>query len=99
MSKKYQFTIQIIELNYDAIERKNNDIVVEVRERNFEMIKVFVDNVSSAGLMELKLNRYIKLPSNTTLWQNTNEGQGRIKIEYVPTEATETLIYDQSLDL
>lgn len=37
--------------------------------------------------------------SNCTEWSNANEGAESLSIEYLPTEETQTFIYDQGIEV
>lgn len=47
----------------------------------------------------MQFNNYITLPKNFTEWTNLNEGAEHIEIELIKSEATETILYDQEIDL
>ena len=51
------------------------------------------------GFVDVNFNKYIRLPGNCSKWNNENEGNDRIKIEFVPSPETQEIIYDQDLDI
>ena len=59
-----------------------------------EAVNVIVDAPNESGIFLTKLSKAIHFSLNYTLWNSENEGTERFAIEYIPSEETETILYD-----
>lgn len=44
--------------------------------------------------MNVSFSKYIKLPNDILEWTNENKSEEKILIDFVATEATQTILYD-----
>ena len=79
-SQIFEFTVRVKEPL--VFETEKEPVLVTIQPPDYE------------GKFDVKFDKFIRLPSNFTDWNNDNEGAERIKIDYEPTEETLTFMYD-----
>ena len=72
---------------------------LEPEEESKELIKVKIDEPDAEGNFNVKFNRDIRLPTNFTQWTSENEGADKLQVEYLPSEETQTFMYDLGIEV
>lgn len=73
--------------------------VVTLDDKKSELIKVVIQAPDKDGFFNVLFSRPVRLAANCTKWSYENEGAEKLLIEYVPTNATLTFMYDWDLEV
>ena len=57
-----------------------------------------VHDPGMGDLLFVEFSEYLRMPYNISLWNNTNEGQDRIRVIYEPNYETQTLLEEQEIE-
>lgn len=95
MSKEYTFRITVVAADATYITTIEEE---EVKKRP-EIIFVVVEKPNIEGFFNVKFSKYIKLRRNCTEWSDTNEGDDRIKMKYIPSLETKDYMYDLDVEI
>ena len=99
-NKKYDFKVNVIHIDFAAVEEATTKRVSTLSNRTYNEIRVFVDEPDALYYQfYVRFSQPIQLPKNATEWDINNEGSKRMNITYVASEETLTLLYDQDLDM
>lgn len=82
---------------YTGVEVEVVDFKPEVPKK--KKVNVEISKPDSQGFFDITFSEKIRMPTNFTDWDWVNEGTQKLLIEYLPSETTQTFIYDQDLQV
>ena len=97
---RFEFDLYVIDssqLNFLTKDKDKKD-----REQQFlikEQISVAVEPANEDNNFQIRFSREVVLPVDCSQWTNDNLGKERLKVVYLPSEETQTILYDQDLEI
>jgi len=80
---------------FEDKDKKNREEQILIKEQ----IKVSVAPAKEDNNFQIHFSREVVLPTDCSQWSNNNEGKDRLKVVYLPSEETQTILYDQDLEI
>ena len=97
LSSKYEFELQVLDTRFNFLEDKKKEREQQIFIPDPVYVEIFPPDEYQN--FKVRFSRDIALPTNCSHWSNLNEGKKRLQVEYLPSENTQTILYDQDLQI